>query len=142
MLSGTSSAQECPYFTAQKILSELTGIESEGAYRRPSTRDDSDGRDPTSLRTPEKAGSPLTAGDGIDPVASIPCFDASGPVRTTLPIIMRNAEVRATERSTASAQTASQKTTLQIPNQDKSQGTETQHADKPITEGREGRRTR
>src|SRR5437870_1566172 len=94
MLAGTSSAQECPYFTARKILSELTGIESDGAFRRPSTTDDSDGRDPTSLRTPEKAGSPLTAGDGIDPVASIPCFDASGPVRTMLSIIMRNAEVR------------------------------------------------
>src|SRR5437899_2095026 len=73
-----------------------------------------DGRDPTSLRTPEKAGSPLTAGDVIDPAASIPCFDASGPVRTTVSIIMRNAEVRATERSTASAQRHSQQTTLQI----------------------------
>ena len=45
------------------------------------------------------------AGDVIDPVASIPCFDVSGPVRTTVSIIMRNAEVQATERSTALAQT-------------------------------------
>src|SRR5438093_11148079 len=94
MLAGTSSAQECPYFTARKILLELTGTESDGAYRRPCATDNSGGRDPTSLRTPEKAGSPLTAGDGIDLVASIPCFDASGPVRTTVSIIMRNAEVR------------------------------------------------
>src|SRR5438552_146516 len=114
MLAGTSSAQECPYFTARKILSELTPTESDGALRRPSTTDDSERRDPTSLRTPEKAGSPLTAGDGIDPAASIPCFDASGPVRTTVSIIMRNAEVRATERSMASAQTPSQETTLHI----------------------------
>src|SRR5437773_8977380 len=105
MLSGTSSAQECPDFTARKILSELTSTESEGTYRRPSTTDNSDGRDPTSLRTPEKAGSPLTAGDVIDPAASIPCFDVSGPVRTTVSIIMRNAEVQATERITALAQT-------------------------------------